>query len=279
MKRVADLLRDAAARLTESSSARLDAEMLLSHVLAKPRSFLFTWPEHVPDAGQQANFEELLKRRADGEPVAFLLGQREFFGRCFRVTHDTLIPRPDTELLVEVVLDRLPAEAPLRVLDLGTGSGAIALSLALERPAWQVVAADVSEHALRVAKTNARELGVSNASFLVSDWFERVDGMFDAIVSNPPYIARDDVHLSRGDLRFEPRSALVSGPDGLDDIRVITARAPGFLRAGGTLAFEHGHDQGAAVADLMTRGGFDAVETLPDMAGHPRVTVGVSPSE
>lgn len=275
MHTLGDLLRDAAARLAASPSPRLDAELLLCHVLGRPRSHLYAWPEQVPDEAVRAAFEALLVRRIAGEPVAFLLGWREFFGRRFRVTPDTLVPRPETELLVETVLARLPADAPCRVLDLGTGSGAIAVTLGLERPGWQITAVDASEPALQVAADNARTLGATRVTLLRSDWFTEVQGRFHAIVSNPPYIPRDDVHLGQGDVRFEPRSALVSGADGLDAIRAIVAAAPDALLADGLLALEHGYDQAQAVAAIMTARGFRAVGTLTDLAGHPRVTTGV----
>lgn len=276
---IGGLLREATLRLAHSPSARLDAELLLAHVLQKPRSFLFTWPEHQPDDGEKAVFELLLARREAGEPVAFLLGYREFFGHSFRVTPDTLIPRPDTELLVEAVLSRLSASDSLDVLDLGTGTGAIAVSVALERPDWRVLAADISPETLRVAEENARRLGARNARFVVSDWFESVPERFDAIVSNPPYIASADPHLDEGDVRFEPRAALVSGEDGLDDIRTLVSSASHFLRVNGLLALEHGYDQGEPVHALMRQHGYRKVETLHDMAGHPRVTMGEWPGE
>lgn len=279
MVSVGKLLQEAASRLRESPSARLDAEMLLAHVLQKPRSFLFTWPEHQPDGSEQAAFEFLLARREAGEPVAFLLGYREFFGRRFRVTSHTLIPRPDTELLVETVLARLPETEPLDVLDLGTGTGAIAISIALECPRAQVLAVDFSADALHVAEQNAHDLDAANVRFLQSSWFEKVQGRFNAIVSNPPYIAAADAHLQEGDVRFEPRTALVSGEDGLDDIRILIFRADQFLHPHGMLALEHGYDQGDAVSALMRRQGYRNVETLRDMAGHPRVTVGEWPGE
>jgi release factor glutamine methyltransferase len=271
---IAALLKDARGRLADSDTAALDAELLLCHVLGKPRSHLFTWPEQEVGELVEAQFHHLLTRRASGEPVAYLLGRREFFGHEFLVSPDTLIPRPDTELLVDVVLEKLPAEQPLRIADLGTGSGAIAISLGLARPAWQLLAVDYIVAVLDLVERNVRRLHAGNIRPLQSSWYSRLDGVFDAIVSNPPYIRADDVHLQRGDVRFEPRSALVSGDDGLDDIRLIIQGAPARLRAGGLLALEHGYHQGAAVRELLQGAGFQSVETRRDYGDNERVTFG-----
>ena len=243
-------------------------------MLGKPRSFLFTWPEQEVGELLAAQFHQLLVRRVSGEPVAHLLGRREFYGHEFLVSADTLIPRPDTELLVDVVLEKLPAEQPLRIADLGTGTGAIAISLALARPAWQLLAVDYIVAVLDLVERNVRRLRAANVMPIQSSWYSRLQGPFDAIVSNPPYIRANDVHLKRGDVRFEPRSALVSGDDGLDDIRLITSGAPARLRAGGLLALEHGHDQGAAVRELLMNAGFHSVETRRDYGDNERVTFG-----
>ncbi|MEE4251466.1 MAG: peptide chain release factor N(5)-glutamine methyltransferase [Alcanivoracaceae bacterium] len=274
MTTIAALLKDARGRLADSDTAALDAELLLCHVLGKPRSHLFTWPEQEVGELVEAQFHHLLTRRASGEPVAYLLGRREFFGHEFLVSPDTLIPRPDTELLVDVVLEKLPAEQPLRIADLGTGSGAIAISLGLARPAWQLLAVDYIVAVLDLVERNVRRLHAGNIRPLQSSWYSRLDGVFDAIVSNPPYIRADDVHLQRGDVRFEPRSALVSGDDGLDDIRLIIQGAPARLRAGGLLALEHGYHQGAAVRELLQGAGFQSVETRRDYGDNERVTFG-----
>jgi len=271
---VAGLLAEAKKRLQDSDSPAVDAELLLCHVLGKPRSFLFTWPEQEVDELPAAQFHQLLTRRVSGEPVAYLLGRREFYGHAFLVSADTLIPRPDTELLVEVALEKLPAEQPLRIADLGTGTGAIAISLGLARPAWQLLAVDYIVAVLDLVERNVRRLRAVNVTPLQSSWYSRLEGAFDAIVSNPPYIRADDVHLKRGDVRFEPRSALVSGDDGLDDIRLIIEGAPARLRAGGLLALEHGYDQGAAVRELFRRAGFESVETRRDYGANERVTFG-----
>lgn len=274
MSTVAALLKDARQRLVDSDTAALDAELLLCHVLAKPRSYLFAWPEQEVGELVEAQLDHLLARRVSGEPVAYLLGRREFYGHEFLVSPDTLIPRPDTELLVDVVLEKLPAEQPLRIADLGTGTGAIAISLGLARPAWQLLAVDYIVAVLDLVERNVRRLHAGNVRPIQSSWYARLDGLFDAIVSNPPYIRADDVHLKRGDVRFEPSSALVSGDDGLDDIRLIVQGAPARLRAGGLLALEHGYDQGAAVREVFRHAGFQSVETRRDYGANERVTFG-----
>ena len=223
--RIDAALRDARSRLSDSPSAALDADLLLCHVLGKPRSYLFTWPERELSTAQQADFTSLLGRRVAGEPVAHLVGEREFFGHLFRVTADTLIPRPDTETLVEKALSLdVPAEA--RVVDLGTGTGAIGVSLALARPDWHVTLVDLSEAALQVAADNAHRLGAA-VTCLQGSWLSPCPRPFDLIVSNPPYIEESDHHLDEGDVRFEPRSALVAPNNGLADLAAITQQAAG----------------------------------------------------
>jgi release factor glutamine methyltransferase len=269
----------AAADLPDSPSPRLDAELLLAHVLGKPRSFLRTWPEHEPDVEQCARFERLLQRRRAGEPVAYLLGRQGFWSLDLEVSPDTLIPRPDTELLVETALQLAPA-MPLEVLDLGTGTGAIALALAAERSAWRVTGVDRVEAAVALAARNGQRLGLSNARFQLSHWFDGLgEQRFGLIVSNPPYIAAGDRHLGEGDVRFEPASALVAGADGLDDIRLIVAQAPRHLLPGGWLLLEHGFDQGAAVRALLDGAGFVEVHSRRDLAGHERISLGRRPGE
>lgn len=261
-----------------SDSARRDAEVLLCHVLNQSLTYLRTWPERELSGVQQTAFDDLIRKRQQGEPVAYLTGEREFWSMPFLVTSDTLIPRPETELLVEQTLARLPADAPQTVVDLGTGSGAIALALAKERPNWQLTATDASFAALRVAEKNARRLKLDNVRFEYGSWYAPLRAQrFHAIVSNPPYVADRDPHLAQGDVRFEPNSALVSGDDGLDDIRQIVAGAPAHLLPSGWLLLEHGYDQGEPVAALLRQHGFVAVETLRDLAGQPRVTLGQLP--
>ncbi len=264
----------ATSRLTDSDSPRLDAELLLCAVLGRDRTYLFTWPERELDGDQARRFEALLARRAAGEPVAHILGQRGFWSLDLKVTPDTLIPRPETELLVEAALARLP-QGGGRVADLGTGSGAIALAIAAECPACQVVAVEQSEGALKVARENGSRNGVENVEFRHGSWFEPLeDERFAIIVSNPPYICADDRHLSEGDVRFEPLTALASGADGLDDIRIIIRGAGGHLQPEGWLLLEHGYDQGGAVSALLHEAGFEQVEVLEDLQGHDRVALG-----
>lgn len=272
MARVDALL--AAADLPDSPSARLDAELLLAHVLGKPRSYLRTWPEHEPSAEQVTAFQALLARRRQGEPVAYLLGRQGFWSLQLIVAPHTLIPRPDTELLVETALQLLPP-TPLAALDLGTGTGAIALALASERPAWRLTGVDRIDEAVALAERNRAALQLDNASFQPSHWFSVLGGQrFALIVSNPPYIRSDDQHLSQGDVRFEPASALVAGRDGLTDLREIIAQAPDHLEHGGWLLLEHGYDQAAAVRELLLARGFAQVESRRDLGGHERISLG-----
>ena len=262
------------ADLADSPSASLDAELLLAAVLGKSRSYLRTWPEREPSAEQQTAFAGMLERRRAGEPVAYILGQQGFWSLDLEVAPHTLIPRPDTELLVETALELLPA-SPLRVLDLGTGTGAIALALASERGGWRVTGVDRVDEAVALAERNRQRLQLSNAEFRPSQWFSALAGeRYGLIVSNPPYIAADDRHLGEGDVRFEPASALVSGVDGLDDIRQIIAQAPQHLEPDGWLLLEHGYDQAEAVRALLAGGGFVAVESRRDLGGHQRISLG-----
>ncbi len=274
---VAQLLVDAAGRLP-GDEARAEAERLLAHALGVSQTWLYVHGDESPAPDGVAEFERLLARRQAGEPVAYLLGQRGFWRFDLQVTPATLIPRPETERLVELALDRLPRGQALRVADLGTGTGAIALALAHERPQAQVVAVDVSEQALSVARENARILGLARVEFRHGNWLAPLAGeRFELIASNPPYIADDDVHLQQGDLRFEPRSALASGHDGLDAIRRIVADSPTCLQPGGWLLIEHGWEQGAAVRGLMAAAGFERVETATDWEQRDRVTLGQWP--
>ncbi|WP_181168269.1 peptide chain release factor N(5)-glutamine methyltransferase [Cognatiluteimonas lumbrici] len=270
MTRLDALLRAASARVDPP-----DAALLLAHALQRPRAWLYAHGDEAVDAAAAARFESLLARRVAGEPVAYLTGSRGFWRFELRVTPDTLIPRPETELLVELALERLPADRVLRVADLGTGSGAIALALAGERPRAEVVATDASPAALAVARGNAAALGIGNVAFREGSWFAPLAGeRFDLVASNPPYVAAGDPHLGEGDLRFEPATALASGGDGLDDIRAIAAAAPAYLAAGGWLLLEHGHDQGAAVRALLREAGLADVATHRDLEQRERVTLG-----
>jgi release factor glutamine methyltransferase len=280
---IAARLADATKRLAdalalEKREARIEARVLLAHALQVDHAWLIGHDRDVPTPAQQVAIEGLVARREAGEPVAYILGEREFYGRMLKVTPDVLIPRPDTELLVETALQRLPEDMPCRILDLGTGSGAIAISLALQRPLAEVVAVEASAAALVIAQTNARRLGADNVHCLAGNWYAALgkSGVkkFDMIVSNPPYIAVSDLHLDAGDLRFEPRQALTAGDDGLRDLRIIVAGAPAHLAEGGWLMFEHGWDQADKARELMAQSGFMNVECLHDLAGHSRVTLG-----
>ena len=255
--------------------SRLEAQILLCHVIQQPRAWLAAHDRDLIAPEQAAAFDALLQRRLHGEPIAYILGEREFYSLAFKVTPAVLIPRPETELLVELALERLPAGRTVRVLDLGTGSGAVAVTLALHRPQAEVVAVDRSASALEVARENAQRLGAGNLRLIQSDWFSALDGeKFDLIVSNPPYIAAADPHLTQGDVRFEPPAALASGADGLDDIRTIIKGAASHLKSGGWLLFEHGYDQAAACRELLTQAGFGQVASAADLAGIARVSYG-----
>lgn len=258
----------------KGETAALDCELLLCHCLDKERAYLYTWPEREVDDAIANEFQALLQRRINGEPVAYLIGRREFWSLSLRVDNSTLIPRPDTERLVEVALDlRLPETAC--VLDLGTGTGAIALSLAKENKHWDVLGVDIAQEAVQLAQRNADELRIGNAQFLQSNWFENISPQsFDLIVSNPPYIAESDPHLTQGDVRFEPRRALVAERDGLAAFQEIAQAAKNFLRVGGWLLFEHGYTQGPAVRTILTQLNFGDVSTWNDLGGNERVTGG-----
>lgn len=271
----ADALRAATAQLAMHASARLDAELLLAQVLRQSRSYLIAWPERTLTEEQVQAFAALVARRAAGEPVAHILGRREFWSLDLEVTPATLIPRPETELLVEQALTRIPADAHWDIADLGTGTGAIGLAIARERPYCRIVASDASADALAIAERNAREHDLNTVRFVHGIWYQPLaDARFDLILSNPPYVRTDDPHLREGDVRFEPHSALVAGSDGLDALRQIVAGAPEHLRHGGWLLVEHGYDQGEAVAHLFAQAGFSAIETVRDLGGQPRVTLG-----
>jgi release factor glutamine methyltransferase len=282
---VGEALRAAAARLAAADAtdaageARAEAETLLAHALGVDRSWLFAHAGDPLPADVAARFEALLAGRLDGRPVAHLVGRRGFWRFDLEVTPDTLIPRPDTERLVELALERLPGDRPLRLLDLGTGTGAIALALALERPLARVVAVERSAAAAAVARRNAARLGLAaRVEVREGRWFAPVAGQrFDLVASNPPYIDDADPHLALGDLRFEPRSALAAGPDGLDDLRAIAAAAPAHLEPGGWLLLEHGWRQGEAVRTLLRAAAFAEVATAEDLEARERVSFGRRP--
>jgi release factor glutamine methyltransferase len=259
---------------TSSDSPKIDAEILLAHTLKKSRTFLYTWPQQLVDAQTQQHFAQLLSQRLAGEPVAHITGEREFWSLKLQITADTLIPRPETELLVEQALQLLP-DTSIAIVDLGTGSGAIALALASERPQWQITAVDQSAAALDIARANAKSLAIHNIRFIHGNWFEPLaNQQFHTIISNPPYIATNDKHLAQGDVQFEPASALISGADGLDDIRHIAQQAVNYLLAGGLLIIEHGYDQQPRVKEIFQAAGFTNIAQLVDLGGMPRLTLG-----
>lgn len=265
-----------AAALAEAQQAigRLEARVLLRHVLRCDEAFLIAHGDDELSAAQSADFGRFIARRAAGEPVAYLTGSREFYGREFAVTPAVLIPRPDTELLIELALQRLPANGG-QVLDLGTGSGCIGVTIAAERPQARVTLVDASADALDIARLNAHRHAAANTNLMLSDWYAALaDEQYDLIVSNPPYIAAGDAHLQQGDLRFEPHAALAAGADGLADIRRIVAEAPSHLVAGGWLLCEHGHDQADDCTALLQQAGFVDVFSARDLAGIRRVSGG-----
>ncbi|MDX9741374.1 MAG: peptide chain release factor N(5)-glutamine methyltransferase [Gammaproteobacteria bacterium] len=270
------VLRAASDRLrTVTPTARLDAEVLLAHAAGQSRSWVLARGRDPLSEAVAQRFDELLARRIEGQPIAYLTGTREFWSREFHVTPAVLIPRPETEHLVEAVLERLDGDSPCRIADLGTGSGIIAVTLALERPAWQILGVDIDSAALTVARDNAVRLGANNASFLLGDWMSAIaDGAtFDCIVSNPPYIAADDPHLHSGDVRFEPAHALVAADNGMQALGRIAAQARTRLRPGGWLALEHGCEQGPATETMLRQAGYANIGQCRDLAGHVRVTL------
>ncbi len=271
---VDSLLDEAAGILAGYDEARREAQVLLGHVLGASRAWLSGYGEDKADQSAAAEFRDLVERRRIGEPIAYLVGKREFYGLGFRVTPDVLIPRADTETLIDVALEKLAPGDSHNVLDLGTGSGCIAIAIAHVRPAARVTAVDLSAAALAVARQNAATTGVT-VEFIEGRWFEPLaQHRFDVIVSNPPYVAAGDAHLQIGDLRFEPATALISGKDGLNDIRVIVAGAAAHLRPGGWLLFEHGHDQADVCRDLLLDAGFEEIVNCADIAGLSRVAGG-----
>lgn len=273
---IKEAIQVAQTRLAETSdSAQLDTEVLLAHVLEQERSYLHTWPEKELTVVQHQTFQHLIKRRLNGEPVAYLTGYREFWDMTLQVTQDTLIPRPETELLVETALEKIPVDAPWNIADLGTGSGAIALAIARERPNCQITATDNSAAALAVARENAHRLNIKNVRFIEGHWFQPIEyDQFEIIVSNPPYVDPHDPHLQEGDLRFEPTQALQSLPDGMRDIRIISNAARGHLIPPGWLILEHGYDQGTAVTRRLQELGYEEVSMIEDLSHNDRICSG-----
>jgi release factor glutamine methyltransferase len=264
-----------ALRRMGSGTAVIEARALLRHVLGCDNSYLIVHGDQALTIGQEQAFETLAARRRSGEPVAYLTGRREFYGLEFKVTPAVLIPRPETERLVELVLERIPAQSEARVLDLGTGSGCVAIAIAQQRPRARIVAIDAVAEAVALARENAARHGMRHLSILLGDWFAPVPGeRFDVIAANPPYVAVGDPHLGAGDLRFEPQSALVAGPEGTECIAAIVAAARDHLNPGGWLLFEHGHDQAARARARLNGAGFSAVFTVCDLAGLERVSGG-----
>ena len=271
---IKNLLTFAREKLVDSATARFDAEILMAHVLESKRSFLYANPElELPD-NRSDTFKKLIKQRVQGQPVAYLTESSEFWSLPLKVNQAVLIPRPDTERLVEAALLKIPESADWRIADLGTGSGAIALAIASERSKCEIHATDISPAAIEVARENASRLGFGHIHFHCASWNEPLKGKFHLVVSNPPYIDANDPHLASGDLRFEPRDALCPGADGLSAIREISPLAPAMLVDGGWLMFEHGWEQGPATRQIMLDAGFVNIETLQDLQGHDRVTLG-----
>jgi len=262
-----------------SSSARLDAEILLAHCLKKNRNYLYTWPEKQLTPRQSETFEATLLQRAELYPIAYITGYQEFWSLKLNVTPDVLIPRADTELLVETALEKIQHQAHPTILDLGTGSGAIAFALATERPDSKIIATDSSSAALIIAEENRKALGIENIQFIKSDWFSDVPlKQFDLVVSNPPYIDPDDTHLKR-EIRHEPLQALISENNGLADLEQIIKNAPQFLKEQSWLIVEHGYDQGKIVSALLNEAAYEDVSCLSDFSGNDRINLGLKPNQ
>jgi release factor glutamine methyltransferase len=271
---IQQLLANASVYLPRSTTPKLDVEILLCNVLKASQAYLYTHGERELTVEEKNSLEKLIARRQAGEPIAYIVGEKEFFSLNLKVNSDVLVPRPDTELLVELALQLLPQEQAANVVDLGTGSGAVALAIAHQRPVWQVYASDVSSEALVLAKENAKHLQLSHIHFLQSDWCSALpDVKFDLIVSNPPYVDAMDAHLQADELQFEPRSALVAGDGGYADLFVIADQAGAFLSKGGWLLLEHGFEQGKKLANYLRKKGFSRISGRVDLAGLTRVTL------
>lgn len=277
MSTVSEALDWATEQLSESDDARLDSQILLAYALNVSRTWLFTWPDKALDGATLTAFNALIEERKSGTPIAYITGYRDFWSLRLKVTPDTLIPRADTELLVETALTLKNVEKSCDVIDLGTGTGAIALSLANECPSWRITATDINPETLAVAKENAQTLELA-VSFKESAWFDAINDRYDLVISNPPYIESDDPHLQQGDLRFEPAGALASGQDGLDDIRRLVQQALKHLKKDGYLLLEHGYQQAEAVRSLMAKAGYIDIETHQDIEDRDRVTLGKIPT-
>jgi release factor glutamine methyltransferase len=277
MSTVSEALDWATEQLSESDDARLDSQVLLAYALNVSRTWLFTWPDKALDGATLTAFNALIEERKSGTPIAYITGYRDFWSLRLKVTPDTLIPRADTELLVGTALTLKNVEKPCDVIDLGTGTGAIALSLANECPSWRITATDINPKTLAVAKENAQTLELA-VSFKESAWFDAINDRYDLVISNPPYIESDDPHLQQGDLRFEPAGALASGQDGLDDIRRLVQQALKHLKKDGYLLLEHGYEQAEAVRSLMAKAGYIDIETHQDIEDRDRITLGKIPT-
>lgn len=273
MHTVAELLKQGSDALQGTNNPRLEAELLLCAILHCDRIKLITWPENTVNDEQKRGYQALLERRVNHEPLAYIIGTKEFWSMPFKVTPDVLVPRPETELLVETILSLLPNE-PLTVLELGTGSGAIACALSSERPNWRIVATDISKEALSLAAENAAMLKLHNIQWLGSDWFTDIPSQtFAAIISNPPYLAIDDPHL-HSDLLYEPQNALVSGISGLEAYEAIITKASDYLERGGVIAFEHGFTQSLSVRAILEKNAFNNIKSINDLNDVPRITYG-----
>jgi release factor glutamine methyltransferase len=275
--KIRELLTEACALLAAGSECRLEAEVLLRQTLGVSRAWLYANPDQEVTARQKDKFMRWVQRRRQGEPIAYLTGNREFWSLNLKVTPDVLIPRPETELLVETALAGIPADACRRIADLGTGSGAVALAIASERPRCELFATDISPAALSIAQQNIDSLKLGNICLLQGSWLTPLEGKFHGIVSNPPYVASDDPHMNEGDIRFEPATALSPGADGMADIRHIAEASLPRLEENGFLAFEHGYEQGEMSRQLLLKLGYAEVKTIRDLAGQERVTTGKKP--
>lgn len=261
-----------------NTESRLETEILMCHVLKKNRAYLFAHPEELISQNQIEHFEELIQQRVKGIPIAYITGSRDFWSLSLKVNPATLIPRHETERLVELVLELMPNKPGISLLDLGTGSGAIALAIATERPYWDIDACDYSKEALIIAKENATDLGITNVTFYQSDWFKQLPRKrYHAIVANPPYIAEQDPHLLEGDVRFEPQTALVSGQEGLADLQYIIEQSIDYLVPEGLLLLEHGYDQMSYLRSILNKLGYENVQCWQDIQGHDRVSGGWRP--